>query len=68
MHKQTTEWRGDEQKHPRRLDGQGTDIIPKEVEEGRGEDVWQEREKLIGDAIIINGLPSLFFFFLLNIS
>lgn len=68
MHKQTTEWRGDEQKHPLRPDGQGTDIIPKEGEEGRGEDVWQEREKLIRDAIIINGLPSLFFFFLLNTS
>lgn len=34
MHKQTTEWRGDE--HRLRPDGQGTDIIPKEVEEGRG--------------------------------
>lgn len=54
--------------HPLRPDGQGTDIIPKEVEKERGEGVWQEREKLIGDAIIINGLPSLLFFFLLNIS
>lgn len=35
---------------------------------GKGEEICQEREKPIGDAIIINGLPSLFFFFLLNIS
>lgn len=67
MHKQTTYWRGDGRMHPLRPDGQGTDIIPKEAEEGRGrtfgkkERIWSEMPSSSMAYLLLS-----FFFFLIT--